>query len=1207
MAGMLLATIALLANTPILLAASSHYDYDIAVYDRFLAEIKPGQKFVAVGDFGLTPAQLRTFRDRLVAARDAAQTKRGGAEPDFTTPPNTTFKWTVGNVYYRFDPTQTGGATPAITAPKMQEFRDGVAEWAAFANLHFIEFTGTPPANYITVQEDPNRAGGFSSSIGMGGGQQMLLIGPTSWNRNTICHEVGHALGLYHEQQRDDRDTYINLFPQNYLPGADGNFTMIPGGTTAHGAYDFYSVMHYARNALSVDPATKDTIEPKPAYIQYLNIIGRVGDRILSKLDRAGMAEVYGNPTLLPSPLVTNTNDSGPGSLRTAIYYAFDRSTDAPPVPTAVTFHIPTTDLNYNVSTGVFSIKPTYEITAPGSGTTIDGATQTAFTGNTNTSGPEIMLDGSQLTASNLGLLAAGVVLRDTNCTIRNLIINGFNADGIVFDGDTAAINGVIASGNEVTGCYIGTDQAGTVGIGNGGGRPGIEFFGGPQGNTIGGTTAALRNVISGNSANGIVISGAGANGNAVVGNYIGTTAAGTAVVSNAFAGVAIVGGAKNNVVGGTATGAGNVISGNQQQGLIVADAGTTGNVILGNFIGTNPAGTAALPNTFSGIQILGGAQSNTIGGTTAAARNLVSGNNFEGIVLTDAGTSSNLVQGNFIGTDATGMAAIPNGFSGVSILTAASSNTIGGLTSGARNIISGNSNQGVAIANAGTNSNLVQGNYIGVNASANTALGNGFAGVSIFGGAQSNLIGGTAASARNIISGNANQGITISDPGTNANTLQGNYIGTNAVGTSAIANAYEGVAVYGGAQSNVIGGTTPGTGNVLSGNSASGVGFFDSVTTNNFVQGNSIGLNAAGTAAIPNAYSGVECYLASNNTIGGTTPGARNYISGNSDRGVLIDGANATGNFVQGNTIGLARNGSALPNGTQGISMFTGAHGNTIGGSGAGASNVIASNTQEGIALYDSSTSANTFSRNSIYGNQPRGIGLYTSSNNSQVAPVISSAVISTAGNPNGTDVGGSITGAATIEFFANPPAGDEGKVFLGTLSAAGGSFSASLASTFPVGYTITATATASSNTSQFSSAINATTNDSDGDGIPDNWMNAHFNHATGQAADKSRATDDADGDGFTNLQEFLAGTDPRNASSRFRITSVTSASANITITFSAVAGKTYRVEYNDDLTSSTWLLLQDQLFATGSTLSLADVGATALPHRFYRAVLEP
>src|SRR5207244_3563022 len=123
-----------------------------------------------------------------------------------------------------------------------------------------------------------------------------------------------------------------------------------------------------------------DTITMQPAYSQYEDIIGQVYYRTLSKLDRAGMAVVYGNPSPLPSAIVTNTQDSGSGSLRAALYYAFDQSTNSPLVATTVTFQIPTTDPGF--ANGVFTINPTYLLVAPGAGTNIDGSTQTAFSGD---------------------------------------------------------------------------------------------------------------------------------------------------------------------------------------------------------------------------------------------------------------------------------------------------------------------------------------------------------------------------------------------------------------------------------------------------------------------------------------------------------------------------------------------------------------------------------------------------------------------------------------------------------------------------------------------------------------------------------------------------------------------------------------------------------------------------------------------------------
>src|SRR5207237_9922361 len=138
-------------------------------------------------------------------------------------------------------------------------------------------------------------------------------------------------------------DTYVIIDWSNIPPENQPNFAKIVGGSTAFGNYDFYSVMHYSRNALAINPDL-DTITMQPPYTQFADIIGQVYYRTLSKLDRAGMAVVYGNPTPLPSATVTNTQDSGSGSLRAALYYAFDQSTNSPPVPTTVIFHIPTSD-----------------------------------------------------------------------------------------------------------------------------------------------------------------------------------------------------------------------------------------------------------------------------------------------------------------------------------------------------------------------------------------------------------------------------------------------------------------------------------------------------------------------------------------------------------------------------------------------------------------------------------------------------------------------------------------------------------------------------------------------------------------------------------------------------------------------------------------------------------------------------------------------
>src|SRR5262249_17260841 len=280
--------------------SESQKSYDLVLVEKALAQVRPDQPYVAFGDIGIAAWQLKAFRSRLIAE----ETGQGTDQIDADTPPGTAFKWTGGIIPYRFDQTQVSNGT--ITAAKMQQFRDGVAEWIAFANVQFNEFTGTTPTNFVTVQENASLAGGYSSSVGMAGGEQFVQFGPMAWNRGTVCHETGHALGYWHEQQRDDRDTYVIIDWSNIDIGNQPNFAKLRGGKTAIGAYDFYSIMHYSRNALAINPDL-DTITMQPAYAQYQDIIGQVYYRTLSTLDRAGMATVYGNPGALPGAVVTNT------------------------------------------------------------------------------------------------------------------------------------------------------------------------------------------------------------------------------------------------------------------------------------------------------------------------------------------------------------------------------------------------------------------------------------------------------------------------------------------------------------------------------------------------------------------------------------------------------------------------------------------------------------------------------------------------------------------------------------------------------------------------------------------------------------------------------------------------------------------------------------------------------------------------------------
>jgi hypothetical protein len=581
---------------------------------------------------------------------------------------------------------------------------------------------------------------------------------------------------------------------------------------------------------------------------------------------------------------------------------------------------------------------------------------------------------------------------------------------------------------NSIEGNFIGTDATGEVAIGNDptGIFDGIDVFIG-FGNFIGGVSSldgngnlsGFGNLISGNigqdptqqSASGGVFIGAGgggitAPGTTVEGNFIGTDVTGTRAVGNANAGV-VVFYSSGNFIGGSAAGAGNVISANGGDGITLFGQGSTRNTVSGNFIGTNASGTASLGNTFWGIE-LADAPTNTIGGTSPGAGNLLSGNDEGGVAIYGQDASGNAVQGNLIGTDYTGTQPLGNAFSGIYVGDAAdfnsgftgsaSNNTIGGLTPGARNIISANG--GAGVWEHGGTGNLIEGNYIGTDVTGTTALGTQSNGVQIDDGANNNTVGGSVSGARNLISGNGAEGVDLSDNGTVQNTIAGNYIGTNAAGTAALPNFGSGVFIWNGASGNTIGGqvvVTPlgligGSGNLISGNLSSGVQILQG--SNNSIEGNFIGTDATGEVAIGNApdgsLDGVDVFAGFGNVVGGVSSldangnlsGFGNLISGNigqsqvlnthlASAGVLISatGGNTSGpgTTVEGNFIGTDVTGTrALGNAKSGV-IVSSSSGNVIGGSTAGTGNVISANGADGITLLGQGSSQNTVSGNFI------------------------------------------------------------------------------------------------------------------------------------------------------------------------------------------------------------------------------------------------
>ena len=1134
-------------------AEAADAGWNVAVLDQLLASVPKGAATVQVGDMMIPVSYLQSWRNKLA----------GGRQPNVAF--NGTFTaWPGGNVYYSF--------SNNVSTVKQRAFLDGMAEWAMFANLHFIPRTSQ--ANYVTIYEAAALEGG-QSMVGMVGGQQFLLIGPIAWNRPTITHELGHTLGLVHEQQRSDRGSFVTILTNNIIPGDEGNFVILTDSQNKS-AYDFLSIMHYSRNALSVSTSL-DTIAPLPAYARFLNVMGQQYDPVLSASDRAGMAAVYGAGPAITN-IVTNTLDSGPGSLRAALYYAFDHP------GTTISFNIPVSDAGF--SNSVFNIQPSDALPSLWGNTTLDATTEPT---NSNPAGPGILLNGSL--GWPLSVYPNGLRFRGTNSVARGFVINNFPGFGVLMDGSNTV-------GNTVSGCYLGIDPTGTSAVSNG--VCSAQISGGAISNLVGGTTAAARNVIGGSFYQGLVIRDAGTRFNSVQGNYIGVNAAGTAALPNTWEGIEIFGGAQSNFIGGYTVSARNVISGNNYQGIGIADPGTSGNIVAGNYIGVNPADTAALPNGWSGVDVFNAASANVVGPS-----NVISGNLNYGVVISSTG-AVNVVQANFIGLNAGGTAAMANGWAGVGIFSGAQSNLVGGSAAPSRNVISGNSYQGVVIGNSGTSGNIVAGNYVGLNAAGTAAVPNGWAGAEFFGGAQGNLFGGSVAAARNVISGNTGQGVAIDGTGTSGNQVQGNYIGVNPAGTAAIGNGWAGVNFFGGATANLVGGSVPGAGNVISGNHSQGVLLQDAGTSGNLVQGNLIGLNAAGDAAISNTWAGVEIYNGPSANLIGGYGGARNFISGNGLEGVRLDGPGTTGNLIQGNTIGLdAANLLPVPNFYSGVVLFGGATGNQIGGLTLGAANLMSANPSGGVVLYDAATTNNTVRGNSIFNNNGIGIALYNSANQNLAAPALASAVVTT-----NTVVSGTYSGAAgknyQLDFYAD--AATEAMTYLGSISVTGtggvAAFNASLGARLPAGRMLTATATdPAGNTSPLSAGIAATMTSTPNDGIPDAWRAKYFGGSGTTTNSQSAWFADPDYDGMSNLQEFLAGTNPTNAASVLKLTVLNPNTSTNVVGLNSSSGTVYRVFSRDDLISGNWAILADQVLGTGTNIFFFDPASPTLPKRFYRA----
>ena len=751
-----------------------------------------------------------------------------------------------------------------------------------------------------------------------------------------------------------------------------------------------------------------------------------------------------GNTTSIAN-LIANPGADGKISLREAIVAANNSPGDD-----TINFSIPYGDAGYDSIMGYWTIQPT-SVLPPltGGGTDINGYSQMGALQATDSALAviKIRLDGTLISLQN------GLNIASASNRVRGLSIVNFPGNGIFiynFGEKTAEYN--IISGN-----YIGLEP--DYMTANGNDLNGIYIAFGARFNTIGGGSAAERNVISSNGVSssqdweGIAIHGAETQGNVVMGNYIGTDAVGANRRANRLDGVRIYGGAHSNVIGPD-----NLISGNNRDGVRIAGNGTDNNQVLGNWIGLNAAGDDDIYN-IHGVYITDGAQENTIGGTAPTQLNVISGNDNAGVALSGTNTSSNVVSGNYIGTAPDGGSAIPNDY-GVLIMQAASNNTIGGDSAAERNVISGNLDDGVLLENSGTTGNTVMGNIIGLGADGDTALGNGGSGIKLENTASLNIIG-----PGNVVSANASAGISLDDYNTSNNQVNGNLIGTDAAGTADRGNTNQGIRL--GAANNTIGSSNQADRNVISGNGSSGIALISSDCYGNMVRNNYIGVAVDGVSPLANDGNGISITSsAHDNIIGGGGEDQGNLVSANLGNGIYLHGLNTNDNTVSGNFIGTGPGGLGdIGNEEYGVYVVSGASDNQIG-----PRNVIAYNGSLGVYIRSSDTVGVVVTESSIH-DQATAISL-DMANNDIPTPTITG----TGPSSGAVGIAGTACPGCVVEIFCNPTNKRWATEYVGTTTADGsGNFSLTVYN-FLYPY-LTATATdATDGTSRVSETYQAT-----------------------------------------------------------------------------------------------------------------------------------
>lgn len=432
---------------------------------------------------------------------------------------------------------------------------------------------------------------------------------------------------------------------------------------------------------------------------------------------------------------------------------------------------------------------------------------------------------------------------------------------------------------------------------------------------------------------------------------HIGVDGAGSTALPNNFMGIGIYNSSHVNI-GGTAANEGNLVAGNGGVGIFFSNSDSS--FVLGNKLGVDISGTIAIGNA-QGTSA-NSCREITIGGNTAAHRNLISGN---GIGIQMYESSHNHVYGNYIGTDINGTTAIPNTSNGLYVR--GDSNQIGGILAGQGNLISGNGNGGItlfsgAVLGDSAFGNQILGNFIGTDISGTLAIPNRM-GISIGVGVHRTEIGGSTPAHRNVISGNATQGIHINF--SDSTIIYGNFIGTDISGTLALGNQTNGISISNCGLTFIGNGTAAGA-NIISGNQENGI-ILSNGNDSTFIQHNYIGTDFSGLQYLPNSLTGI--YIRLNNTnslVGGTVAGEGNYIANNLQRGIDVNSASALNHRILGNSIydhpnpGILLSGGNNNQAAPDITGFSGTINTTINGTFSSAPN-----TNYRLEFFSSPTSA--------------------------------------------------------------------------------------------------------------------------------------------------------------------------------------------------------------------------------------------------------